>query len=94
MEDSMSRSYKKTPIIGHTVAQSEKSDKKFWHRRFRHKTKDILRSMHNDPDMIDDTVMPVEGDVSNTWAMSKDGKSYLGNWLKKNMDRIREIMGK
>lgn len=90
----MSRSYKKTPIIGHTAAESEKYDKKIWHRRFRHKTKDILRSMRNDPDMIDDTVMPVESDVSNTWAMSKDGKTYLGNWLKKNMDRIREIMGK
>lgn len=90
----MSRSYKKTPIIGHTTAQSEKSDKKIWHRRFRHKTKDILRSLHNDPDMIDDTIMPVEDDVSSTWSMSKDGKSYLGNWLKKNVDRIREIMGK
>lgn len=90
----MSRSYKKTPIIGHTNADSEKYDKKVWHRRFRHKTKDILRSMRNDPDMIDDTIMPVESDVSNTWAMSKDGKSYLGNWLKKNVDRIRQIMGK
>lgn len=90
----MSRSYKKTPIIGHTKSESEKSDKKIWHRRFRHKTKDILRSLHNDPDMIDDTIMPVEEDVSSTWSMSKDGKSYLGNWLKKNVDRIREIMGK
>ena len=90
----MSRSYKKTPIIGHTNAQSEKSDKKIWHRRFRHKTKDILRSLHNDPDMIDNTVMPVEDDVSSLWSMSKDGKSYLGNWLKRNVDRIREIMGK
>lgn len=90
----MSRSYKKTPIIGHTAAQSEKSDKKIWHRRFRHKTKDILRSLHNDPDMIDDTIMPVEDDVSSTWSMSKDGKSYLGNWLKRNVDRIRQIMGK
>lgn len=90
----MSRSYKKTPIIGHTTAQSEKSDKKMWHRRFRHKTRDILRSLHNDPDMIDDTVMPVEDDVSSTWSMSKDGKSYLGNWLKTNIHRIREIMGK
>ena len=90
----MSRSYKKTPVIGHTAAESEKYDKKLWHRRFRHKTKDILRSLHNDPDMIDDTIMPVEEDVSSTWSMSKDGKSYLGNWLKKNVDRIREIMGK
>ena len=90
----MSRSYKKTPIIGHTTAQSEKKDKKIWHRRFRHKTKDILRSLHNDPDKIDDTIMPVEDDVSSLWSMSKDGKSYLGNWLKKNVDRIRQIMGK
>ena len=90
----MSRSYKKTPIIGHTKSESEKSDKKFWHRRFRHKTKDILRSMHNDIDSIDETVMPVEDDVSSLWSMSKDGKSYLGNWLKRNVDRIREIMGK
>lgn len=90
----MSRSYKKTPVIGHTAAQSEKSDKKTWHRRFRHKTRDILRSLHNDPDMIDDTIMPVENDVSSTWSMSKDGKSYLGNWLKRNVDRIRQIMGK
>ena len=90
----MSRSYKKTPIIGHTKSESEKTDKKSWHRRFRHKTKDILRSMHNDIDSIDETVMPVEDDVSNLWSMSKDGKTYLGNWLKKNMNRIREIMGK
>lgn len=90
----MSRSYKKVPVAGHTGAESEKYDKKIWHRRFRHRTKDILRSMHNDPDMIDDTIMPVEDDVSSTWSMSKDGKHYLGNWLKRNMDRIREIMGK
>lgn len=90
----MSRSYKKVPVAGHTGADSEKRDKKIWHRRFRHKTKDILRSLHNDPDMIDDIIMPVEDDVSSTWAMSKDGKSYLGNWLKKNVDRIRQIMGK
>lgn len=90
----MSRSYKKVPVIGHTGADSEKADKKIWHRRFRHKTKDILRSMHNDVEGMDDVIMPVETDVSNTWAMSKDGKHYIGEWLKKNVDRIREIMGK
>ena len=92
----MSRSYKKTPVTGHTGADSEKTDKKIWHRRFRHKTKDIIRSMynHNDVESIDDIVMPVEDDVSSTWSMSKDGKSYLGNWLKKNVERFRHIMGK
>lgn len=94
MENIMSRSYKKTPIIGHTHSESEKADKKIWHRRFRHKTKDIIRSMHNDVDSMNDVIMPVEDDVSSLWSMSKDGKSYLGNWLKKNIHRIREIMGK
>jgi hypothetical protein len=94
MEDSMSRSYKKVPVAGHTGADSEKYDKKIWHRRFRHKTKSILRSMHNDADSIDEVIMPVEHEVSNTWSMSKDGKSYLGNWLKKNVDMIRKIIGK
>lgn len=90
----MSRSYKKTPIAGQTAAESEKSDKKIWHRRFRHKTKDILRSMHNDADMMNDTIMPVEDDFSTVGSMSKDGKVYLGGWLKKNVDRIRHIIGK
>ena len=90
----MSRSYKKVPIVGHTNADSEKADKKIWHRRFRHKTKSILRSMHNDVESINDTVMPVEDDVSSLWSMSKDGKHYIGQWLKKNVDRIRHIMGK
>ena len=90
----MSRSYKKTPIIGTTKSESEKSDKKIWHRKFRHKTKNIIQSLHNDDGIIGDVVMPIENDVSNTWSMSKDGKKYLGNWLKKNLNRIREIMGK
>lgn len=50
--------------------------------------------MHNDADSIEEVIMPVEHEVSNTWSMSKDGKSYLGNWLKKNVDMIRKIMGK
>ena len=90
----MSRSHKKVPVIGHTKSESEKSDKKFWHRRFRHKTKDIIRSMHNDVDSMDEVIMPVEDDVSSTCSMSKDGKHYVGRWLKKNMDRLRDIMGK
>lgn len=90
----MSRSYKKTPIIGNTKSESEKSDKKAWHRKFRHKAKNIIQSLHNDDGIIGDVVMPIENEVGNTWAMSKDGKQYLGNWLKKNLDRIREVMGK
>ena len=90
----MSRSYKKVPVAGHTNADSEKSDKKIWHRKFRHKTKDILRSMHNDMELMDDVIMPIEDDVSSPSSMSKDGKTYLGDWLKKNVDKIRHVMGK
>lgn len=90
----MSRSYKRVPVAGHTNADSEKTDKKIWHRRFRHKTKSILRSLHNDVDSMNDVVMPVENDVSSLWSMSKDGKAYLGDWLKKNVDMFRKIMGK
>lgn len=32
----MSRSYRKTPIFGHTNAKSEKDDKRIWHKRMRH----------------------------------------------------------
>jgi len=90
----MSRSYKKTPVIGHTKAESEKHDKKIWHRKFRHKIKNILHAAHNDVEQINDIVMPIESDVSNTATMSKDRKHYLGNWLKKNFEHIRSIMGK
>jgi len=66
----MSRSYKKTPAGGITKAESEKEDKELWHRKWRRTTKSML---HN---VDEDDVYPEEKDVSNPWAMSKDGRQY------------------
>lgn len=77
----MSRSFKKTPVVGHAGA-SEKEDKKKWHRAFRKKTKDIIHQSHFDTSELEDTVFPIEEDVSNPWSMSKDGKRY---WNPKNI---------
>lgn len=59
----MSRSRKKTPICGHTLKESEKEDKKLWHRAWRRKQKQT-------DELID------KREVSNVWSMSKDGKQY------------------
>lgn len=72
----MSRSFKKTPIVGN-AGLSEKEDKKKWHRAFRKKSKDLIHHSHFDIDELDNIVFPVEGDVSNPWSMSKDGKHYV-----------------
>ncbi len=73
----MSRSYKKTPVIGHTGASSEKSDKKHAHKVYRKHVKNNIASSHGDVDALEDLVMPIEEELSNTWTMSKDGKHYV-----------------
>ena len=64
----MSRSRKKTPITGN-VSGSEKVDKQLWHRRLRRATR---QSVSEDPDFI----APDRRDVSDVWAMQKDGKHW------------------
>lgn len=71
----MSRSYKKVPIFG-IAGESEKYDKKKWHRSFRKKSKDIIHHSHFDLEELDNTIFPIEKEVSNPWSMSKDGKHY------------------
>jgi hypothetical protein len=72
----MSRSRRKTPIIGRTWAPSEKADKQEYNRRYRH----IFKiQIHKDPFT---EVWPTLRDYSDDWGMSKDGK-YLfdpGEW--------------
>lgn len=60
----MSRSRRKTPIIGVTAAQSEKQDKRFMNRRLR----TAMRSTGN-------TDLGLH-DVSDVWNMRKEGKMY------------------
>jgi hypothetical protein len=68
----MSRSRKRTPISGH-AKDSEKDDKKLWHRKMRRKTKHALAG---------DKEPPSVNEVSNPWNMGKDGKSYHPDWEK------------
>lgn len=73
----MSRSYKKTPIIGNTCASSEKFDKKTAHKVYRKHVKDDIAASHGDVTKLEDLIMPIEEELSDTWTMSKDGKSYV-----------------
>lgn len=83
----MSRSVKKNPIAGITMSESEKHDKKEWHKRLRQKTRQMLSQTRYDGDELESVVLPDVHDVSDTWAMSKDGKTYFGE------DKLRRGAG-
>lgn len=72
----MSRSYKKTPIISH-AGSSEKEDKKHAHKVYRKHIKDDIAASHGDVEQLEELIMPIEEELSNTCTMSKDGKSYV-----------------
>lgn len=67
----MSRSKRKTPIIGicGSASASEKKDKRFAHKR--------LRRLQNVAVAKEEDVLPCMLDVSNVWMMPKDGKMYF-----------------
>ena len=67
----MSRSKKKTPIHGFCSCKSEKSDKKIWHSKFRHKEKQRLTSEN-----LEEFITTDKKEVSNNWDFGKDGKTY------------------
>lgn len=76
----MSRSRRKTPIIGWTTAPSEKEDKRLANRRLRRIVRNILRTQE-DPD-----VLPDLREVSDPWDMNKDGKQWIdpdSKWMRK-----------
>ena len=64
----MSRSRRKTPIVGHTTCRSEREDKKLWHQRT------ALASAS--PEALCAHLPLLENQVSNVWSMGKDGRSY------------------
>ena len=64
----MSRSRRKTPVRGITTSESEKSDKQMAHRRERRLVRVVV---HIEPEA---ELMPHERELSNPWAMAKDGK--------------------
>lgn len=63
----MSRSRRKTPIVGMTTCESEKADKAKWHRKFR-------RAAKMD---IEGGQFISFRQYGSTWCMGKDGKQYL-----------------
>lgn len=71
----MSRSRKKSPVHGVTIAESEKKDKKAWHSKLRHTVKQILSKVGFDN--MEDVQLPLEKEVSDPWNMAKDGKVWV-----------------
>ena len=74
----MSRSLRKTPIVGNTTATSEKSFKRRAHRNERAAVRIALA---HDSDARDSHAF------GNPWRGDKDGKQYIG-------DRHRHLMRK
>ena len=73
----MSRSKKKTPKTGITKAETEKGDKRNANRKFRRKTKVLVKKG-------DDQFVDLK-EVSNVWSFDKDGKQFLKNPTKKDL---------
>lgn len=74
----MSRSRKKTPIIGNACCDSEKQWKQFANRTFRRHQKWATQQ--------GDDVLPLLREISDVWYFGKDGKQYCGDteWEKKS----------
>ena len=79
----MSRSIKRHPFHGATMAESEKQDKRRYNRRFRRAIKQIIRV---NPEA---EALPHLRHYSNPWAMDKDGKFRFDprrhpEWMRKS----------
>lgn len=89
----MSRSRRKTPIVGHTTSRNEREDKKLWHQRWRTRERTALASAS--PDALSAHHALLENQVSSVWSMGKDGRSY---WPAKRQavtaDRIANHKGR
>ncbi len=77
----MSRSRRKTPIVGHTTAETEKTDKRLANRRYRRRVRQTLDGV----DPAADVLIPHRNEVSNVWQFDKDGKQYLDSPEPKDM---------
>lgn len=73
----MSHSYRKTPIFGHTVSESEKKDKRRANRLLRRLSRAMIGQGEEE--------LPNIRDVSNVWSFDKDGKSYWSDAAPENM---------
>lgn len=73
----MSRSKRKTPIVGNAICRSEKEDKQIANRKLRRAQKQAINN--------GDEILPLKREKSNVWAFGKDGKHYMQNFDEKYM---------
>ena len=77
----MSRSRRHTSIYGNLKAKTESADKIVWHQRLRSRSRDQLINYSLGEDLI-----PISQKVvSSPWKMTKDGKRWLSDELKKRI---------
>jgi hypothetical protein len=79
----MSRSRRKTPIVGLTTSPSEKTDKVIAHRRGRHAVKSSVEVAARAGD--DAPSAEPEHPRSGRWTFAKDGKRWIGQRDRKPM---------
>lgn len=75
----MSRSYNKNTFSRNFMTHgraSEKKDKKDWHQKFRRVTKQLCQE-NKEQEEFTANHLPVENEISNPYAFSKDGKHYV-----------------
>lgn len=78
----MARSRKKTPVKGHTTAESEKDFKRHEHGVRRTREREVLAKLGTEVDPVD---FPDEKEIGDPWDGPKDGKSYLDNPTRKDL---------
>jgi hypothetical protein len=67
----MSRSRRKTTITGITTAATEQADKRSANRSERRRVRSVLNTKE------DIQVLPAKRELSDVWAMAKDGKTFF-----------------
>ena len=80
----MSRSKRKTPVVGNTCSESEKREKRAARRRLRRKVRQATSTASSE--LIDGAPLPLLREMSDRWWFSKDGKQridvrdFAGRW--------------
>lgn len=85
----MSRSRRKTPIVGHTTCRSEREDKKLWHQRWRTHERTALASAS--PDALSAHLPLLENQVSNVWSMGNQVRKFNSLSVARSDQRIADV---
>ncbi len=82
----MSRSFRHTPVIGITCAESDKPGKVIANRTLRRHANQAIASCTD----FDELVVPVLREVSSVWSFPKDGKQWLRRSLRDYAKYLRK----